>query len=77
MQSLGTVPLGAPFSYDIWFEGAVLKAGLNSNMQTLMTHFATPGAAFKVGNYSQGTDDASIHLFGLTTDHGNVTPAEL
>ena len=66
---LGTVPLGTPFSYDIWYEGNVLKAGINGNMKTLTTYFNTPGAFFKAGNYDQGTDDASVHILELTTQH--------
>jgi hypothetical protein len=69
LQLLGTVPLETPFSYDIWFEGGVLMAGVNGNMKTLKTYFETPAVFFKVGNYNQGTDEASVHLFELTTDH--------
>jgi hypothetical protein len=69
LQDLGKVPLGTKFSYDIWFEGGVLKAGVNGNMKTLRTYFKTPRASFKVGNYNQGTDEASIHIFELTTSH--------
>jgi hypothetical protein len=70
LQKLGTVALGTPFTYDIRFEGNVLKAGINGQVNTLRTHFTTPGAMFKVGNYNQGTDDASIHILELTTQHG-------
>lgn len=70
LQQLGTVKLGTPFTYDIRFEGGVLVAGVNGQMKTLRTHFSTPGALFKVGNYNQGTDDASVHILELVTDHG-------
>jgi len=71
LTTLGKVPLNTPFSYDIRFEGNVLKAGINGAVQTLQTYFTTPGANFKVGNYNQGTDDSSVHLLELTTQHGS------
>jgi hypothetical protein len=73
LQRLGTVALGTPFTYDIRFERNVLMAGVNGQMKALKTYFTTPGAMFKVGNYNQGTDDSSVHIFELVTDHGGNT----
>ncbi|KAF2111246.1 alginate lyase 2 [Lophiotrema nucula] len=69
MQTIGTAPLGEPFTYDIRFEKNVLKAGLNGKMKTVKTYFMTPGAWFKFGNYNQGTDDASLHIFEMMVQH--------
>ncbi|KAK0712091.1 alginate lyase 2 [Lasiosphaeris hirsuta] len=77
MQPLGVVALGTAFTYDIWFEGNVLKAGVNGQMKTLKTYFTTPGAMFKVGNYNQGTDDASVHILELTTQHDGKKSSDL
>src|SRR3569833_170551 len=69
LQPLGVVPLNTLFTYDIWFENNVLKAGVNGDMKTLRTSFTPPRAFFKVGNYTQGEDDASVHIWELTTQH--------
>ena len=76
-QTLGHVSLGTVFTYDIWFEGNVLKAGVNGDMKTLETKFTTPGASFKAGNYNQGTDDASVHILELTAEHAAAKKLEL
>jgi len=74
LQPIGKVPLGTAFSYDIRFERNVLLAGINvaadgTGLKPLTTYFNTTGASFKVGNYNQATDDASIHILELTTQH--------
>jgi len=76
-QTLGSVPLNTAFTYDIWFEHGVLKAGVNGDMKTLKTYFTTRDAAFKVGNYNQGTDDASVHIWELTAQHESTQWSEL
>ncbi|KAF2643656.1 alginate lyase 2 [Massarina eburnea CBS 473.64] len=67
--TIGNVPFNTQFTYDLQFEGGVLKAGVNGNLKTLKTFFTTPKASFKFGNYNQGTDDASVHIFELSVQH--------
>ena len=71
MQPLGKVPLNTIFTYDIRFEKGKLWAGINGDVRQLETHFSTPKASFKMGNYNQETDEASIHVFEFTTEHVN------
>ncbi|KAF1959352.1 concanavalin A-like lectin/glucanase [Byssothecium circinans] len=69
MTTVGNVAMGTVFTYDVQFEGGVLKVAINGKVTTLKTFFTTPKASFKFGNYNQGTDDASVHVFELSVQH--------
>ena len=73
LQSLGTVPVGTRFTYEVRFEGGQLLARINNNaFTTLRTYFNTPKAFFKAGNYNQDlstTDTGDIHVFQLKITH--------
>ena len=73
LQPIGTVPVGTRFTYEVRFEGGILLARLNGDpFKTVTTHFTTPKAFFKAGNYNQDTtttDTGDMHFFQLVITH--------
>lgn len=71
--SVGKVPFGAIFTYELSYENNRLGFALNGSVRRVLpTYFATPNAFFKAGNYNQDqtATTASIHVFALDVVHG-------
>ncbi|KAE9399707.1 family 7 polysaccharide lyase [Gymnopus androsaceus JB14] len=68
--SLGNVPVGTTFTYELEYSSGLLKVAINGNFQTLDTfELDAPDSYFKVGNYNQGSSASDIHVFSITVEH--------
>lgn len=72
--SLGNVPLGQQFSYEIEYYNNQLKVAINGNFTTLSTYsLNAPKSYFKAGNYNQSqsasADPSDVHFLALTIQH--------
>ncbi|QKX60664.1 uncharacterized protein TRUGW13939_07810 [Talaromyces rugulosus] len=69
--TIGNVPVGTQFSYELSYESNVLSVSLNGgSQQTLSTYsLDAPTSYFKVGNYNQGTSPSDIHFFAISVQH--------
>ena len=68
--TVGSVPLGQQFTYEIEYSGGVLKVAINGNFTTLSTYsLDNPASYFKAGNYDQGSNASDVHFFALTIQH--------
>jgi Alginate lyase len=68
--TVGHVPLGQQFSYEIEYSGGVLKVAINGTFHTISTNnLNNPSSYFKAGCYDQGTDLADVHFLALTIQH--------
>lgn len=70
LTSLGNVPVGTKFSYEIDYSSNVLKVAINGNFKTLSTfQLDAPNSYFKAGNYNQGSSPSDVHFFSITVQH--------
>ena len=69
--TLGNVPLGQVFSYEIRYEKNVLAVVINGGSPHTVSTYSldAPLSYFKVGNYNQGDDASDIHFFGIKISH--------
>ena len=68
--SLGNVPVGTQFSYELEYSTNLLKVAINGVFQTLNTYsLDAPLSYFKAGNYNQGDSPSDVHFFALTIQH--------
>jgi Alginate lyase len=68
--SLGNVPVGTQFTYEIEYSGNVLKVAINGNFTTLSTYsLDAPRSYFKAGNYGQHPTASDVHFLALTIAH--------
>ena len=68
--TVGNVPLGQQFNYEIEYDGGVLKVFINGTSHTISTNnLNNPSSYFKAGCYDQGTDAADVHFLALTVQH--------
>lgn len=69
--TIGNVPVGTQFSYELRYESNVLSVSINNgSQQTLSTYsLDAPSSYFKVGNYNQGTSPSDVHFFAIGVQH--------
>jgi hypothetical protein len=68
--SLGNVPLGTSFTYELEYSTNLLKVAINGVFQTLDTfELDAPPSYFKVGNYNQGSTPSDVHIFSIFVEH--------
>lgn len=69
---LGQIPIGTTFSYELRYEGGMLSAGLNGDLQTAHHYdWVNPLTYFQAGNYNQASDNttAEVHFRALKISH--------
>jgi hypothetical protein len=70
LTSLGNVPVGTQFSYELEYSGNLLKVAINGNFKTLSTFsLDAPNSYFKAGDYGQDAEASDVHFFALTIEH--------
>lgn len=71
-KTLGKIPLGTTFTYELRFENGVLQAGINGDLKTL-NHYKwdNPLSYFQAGNYNQASNGATseVHFKALNIEH--------
>lgn len=69
--TIGTVPVGQQFTYEINYSNNVLTVSLNGGTPVTLSTFQldAPASYFKVGNYNQGNDASDVHFFAITVEH--------
>ncbi|KAJ3894530.1 family 7 polysaccharide lyase [Lentinula edodes] len=68
--SLGNIPIGTVFTYELEYYTGLLKVAINGNFQTLDTYeLDAPNSYFKVGNYNQGSSASDVHVFSIYLEH--------
>jgi hypothetical protein len=69
--TIGKVPVGTTFTYEIQYEKNVLSVSINGGAaKTLSTYsLDAPPSYFKAGNYNQGSKPSTVHFFAITTTH--------
>jgi hypothetical protein len=72
--TIGNIPSGVRFTYEIRYENAVLQVSLNGgSLQILSTYqLENPPSYFKVGNYLQGSSPSEVHFYSISTVHGST-----
>ncbi|KAF2111870.1 alginate lyase-domain-containing protein [Lophiotrema nucula] len=72
--TIGNIPLGTRFSYEIRYENGVLQVSLNGGaLQTLSTYqLGNPPSYFKAGNYLQGSNPSEVHFYDISVVHGSA-----
>ncbi|KAL2011968.1 hypothetical protein VTN00DRAFT_4686 [Thermoascus crustaceus] len=70
LTTVGHVPVGQTFSYEIRYENNVLSVAINGDTTVLPTFsLNAPRSYFKVGNYNQGNNPSEVHFFEITVSH--------
>jgi hypothetical protein len=68
--SLGNVPVGTSFTYELEYSSGLLKVAINGVFQTLDTfELDSPPSYFKVGNYNQGSTPSDVHILSIFVEH--------
>jgi hypothetical protein len=69
--SIGHVPVGNTFSYEIRYEKNVLAVVINGGSPHAVGTYSldAPKSYFKVGNYNQGNSPSDIHFFSIKIYH--------
>ncbi|KAF9071870.1 polysaccharide lyase family 7 protein [Rhodocollybia butyracea] len=68
--SLGNVPVGTVFTYEMEYAGGTLKIAINGESHTLDTfELDAPDSYFKVGNYNQGSSPSDIQFLSISVEH--------
>lgn len=71
LTTVGNVPEGTKFSYEIRYEGGKLSVRINDGVfRTLSTYeLDDPASYFKVGNYLQGSKPSELHFHAIDIKH--------
>ncbi|KAK4446234.1 alginate lyase-domain-containing protein [Podospora aff. communis PSN243] len=76
--TIGTIPLGQRFSYEIRYENNVFSISLDGGAMVTITTYQlnAPLSYFKAGNYLQGDSPSEVHFFALRVLHSStpITP---
>jgi hypothetical protein len=69
--TIGNIPVGNTFSYEIRYESNVLSISLNGGTQKQLDTYEldSPLSYFKVGNYNQGNSPSDVHFFSIDVEH--------
>ncbi|KAF3769491.1 family 7 polysaccharide lyase, partial [Cryphonectria parasitica EP155] len=69
--TVGSVPVGTAFSYEIRYENNELSVQINDDgFQVLSTYeLDGPDSYFKVGNYLQGDSASDVHFYSIDITH--------
>ncbi|ETI27026.1 hypothetical protein G647_10125 [Cladophialophora carrionii CBS 160.54] len=69
--SIGNIPVGQTFSYEIRYESNVLSVSLNGGAPRELDTYElnSPPSYFKVGNYNQGDSPSDVHFFSIDVQH--------
>lgn len=69
--SVGNVPVGQRFTYEIRYESDVLSVSINGQeFQKLDTFdLNSPDSYFKAGNYNQGDGATEVHFYTIRVSH--------
>lgn len=69
--TVGSIPVGTLFSYEIAYENNVLSVSINGGPEQVLSTYSldAPLSYFKVGNYNQGTDPSDVHFFAINVEH--------
>ncbi|KAJ5167929.1 alginate lyase 2 [Penicillium canariense] len=72
MTTIGKVPVGTKFTYEIAYEGGVLSVSINGGAAQKLSTYSldNPDSYFKAGNYNQGSSASEVHFFAINVDHG-------
>ena len=72
MTTVGHVPVGTQFSYEIAYEGGVLSVSINGGAAQKLSTYSlnNPNSYFKAGNYNQGSSASEVHFLAINVDHG-------
>lgn len=72
ITSLGNVPIGTQFTYELNYSNDQLSISINGNATALDTFsWDSPACYFKSGNYNQGKSAASseVHIYSIDVVH--------
>jgi hypothetical protein len=69
--TIGKVPVGTTFTYEIQYEKNVLSVSINGGAAKTLSTFSldAPPSYFKAGNYNQGSKPSAVHFFAITVTH--------
>ncbi|GIJ86631.1 hypothetical protein Asppvi_005523 [Aspergillus pseudoviridinutans] len=69
--TVGHVPVGQRFTYEIRYEGGILSVSLNGQAFQKLDTFQlnNPDSYFKAGNYNQGNGPTEVHFFAIRVTH--------
>jgi hypothetical protein len=69
--TVGKVPVGTTFTYEIQYEQNVLSVSINGGTAMTLSTFSldAPPSYFKAGNYNQGSNASAVHFFAITVTH--------
>jgi hypothetical protein len=71
--TVGTVPVGNSFTYEIRYEGGQLSVALNDGGFIILDQYelGNPNSYFKVGNYNQGDSYSEVRIQAISVSHGS------
>ena len=69
--SIGNIPVGKTFSYDIRYEKSILTVGIIGGAPKTVSlgNLDPPLSYFKAGNYNQGDPPSEVHFFAISVQH--------
>ncbi|KAF4226276.1 hypothetical protein CNMCM8980_005212 [Aspergillus fumigatiaffinis] len=69
--TVGHVPVGQRFTYEIRYEKGILSVSLNGQAFQKLDNFDldSPDSYFKAGNYNQGNGPTEVHFFAIRVSH--------
>lgn len=71
VTTLGKIPVGQKFTYEIRYENNVLQVAINDQGFTKLSTYSlnAPLSYFKVGNYNQGDVPSNIRFYTISVTH--------
>ncbi|MCJ1441870.1 MAG: hypothetical protein MMC23_002362 [Stictis urceolatum] len=70
--TVGNVPVGTEFSYEIHYEGGELSVVINGDETQLDQYeLDNPESYFKAGNYNQGDSASEVHFTAISVEHSS------
>jgi hypothetical protein len=69
--TVGKVPVGTTFTYEIQYEKNVLSVSINGGAAKILSTYSlnAPLSYFKAGNYNQGNTPSVVHFFAISVAH--------
>ncbi|KAJ5459512.1 uncharacterized protein N7458_001064 [Penicillium daleae] len=69
--SIGNIPVGKTFSYEIRYENSTLSLSINGGAlkEVSLGNLNSPSSYFKAGNYNQGDTPSEVHFFDISVQH--------
>jgi hypothetical protein len=69
--SVGNIPVGETFIYEIRYENSTLSLGINGGAlrEVSLGNLNPPLSYFKAGNYNQGDTPSEVHFFEISVQH--------